>query len=342
VRTITFAILLFASSMSQAQSTLVVSCDCPGFTLWVDGRQMYQMTTSGRVTNLAPGRHLVKADVWTSPFSHSVWYDGPVDLPPNTEVRGRVVRGRGLELYGQSAIAPPPPPVVVAPPPPAYGDPYRRDERWIRRLRDAIGDALRASRYDGADCQRTVVRDLQDADASLSRGDVRNASRVLRSTERDSDRCQRPTQREVRRVLDLIADLRDERREERAERRAAAPRVECWNGSDPGCYNTKNGQPPMAGAAFAGLQSAINAVPNVFTKLDTLRSLAGSAYLTSMQATVVVRMFKPHVFQQLDAVKLIAPRLVDPQNGGGLAAELSPHQFQVQDAARIISAQRGD
>jgi hypothetical protein len=341
VRTITFAVLLLASSTSHAQSSLVVSCDCPGFTLWVDGRQMYQMTTSGRVNNLAPGRHLVKADVWTSPFSHAVWFDGPVDLPANTEVRGRVVRGRGLELYGQSAIAPPPPPVVVAPPPPAY-DPYRRDERWVRRLRDAIRDALGAARYEGPDCQRTVVRDLQDADGALYRGDVRGAARILRSTDRDVGRCQRATEREVRRVIDLVADLREERREERAERRERAPRVECWNGSDPGCYNTKNGQPPMAGAAFAGLQSAINAVPSVFTKLDTLRSFSNNAYFTSMQATVLVRMFKPHVFQQLDAVRLIAPRLVDPQNGGGIAAELSPHQFQVQDAARLISAQRGD
>ncbi len=337
MRTILLSLLLSVSSTAAAQSTLVISCDCPGFTLSVDGEQKYQMTTSGRVEGLAAGRHMVKCDVWTSPFSHSVWYDGPVDLPANTEVRGRVVRGRGLELYGQSAVAPPPPP---PPPPPAYDT--RRDERWIRRLRDAIGDALAGARDESRECRRTVLRDLEDADDALARrGDVRGAARILRGSDRDIDLCQRPTQRDLRRVLDLIADLREDRAEERAERRRP-PRVECWNNSDPGCVNTKNGQPPMTGAAFAGLQSAINSVPNVFTKLDTLRTMVGSAYLTSMQATLLVRLLKPHVFQQLDAVKVIAPRLVDPQNGGGIAAELAPHSFQVQDAAKIISAQRGD
>ena len=53
-------------------------------------------------------------------------------------------------------------------------------------------------------------------------------------------------------------------------------------------------------------------------------------------------MFKPHVFQMLDAVKAAAPKLVDPQNGAGISEKFSPHVFQGNDAAKAIAAQRGD
>ncbi len=229
----------------------------------------------------------------------------------------------------------------------------------LRKARDAVADAIDDGRDEERECRR-ALRGLEAVRDQLDEGGRRNvkmALRRLRDIADDAeDDCPKPLRRTLRRAVDLLAEFgdrdRDDDDDDRPRRRERdrdddddrpRRRVDCWNNQDPGCFNTKGGNPPMGRAAFEGLRRSVASMsPNVFQMLDALRAGMQNAYMTSMQLTVIVRLFKPNVFQMLDAVKVCAPRLVDPQNGQGVAAEFQPNVFQARDAAAIIGAQRGD
>jgi hypothetical protein len=99
----------------------------------------------------------------------------------------------------------------------------------------------------------------------------------------------------------------------------------------------------MDQAAFDGFLKALRASkPNVFNMKDVVEASLQNATLTSQQLGVIVEEFKPNSLIMLDVVKLGAPRLVDPQNGGGVSAKLAPNTILVQEAAEVIGQQRGD
>jgi len=222
----------------------------------------------------------------------------------------------------------------------------------MRRARDAVADVIEDGRDEAPECRR-ALRGLDEVRDRLDDGGrraARAALQRLRAIADDAeDDCPKQIRRGLRRAIEAIGDIPDgdddgdDRRRDRDDDRGRRRRVDCWNDADPGCANTKGGNPPMGRAAFEGLRRSVqSAGPNVFTMLDALKAGMQNAYMTSMQLVVIVRLFKPNVFQMLDAVKVCAPRLVDPQNGQGVAAEFQPNVFQARDAAGIIGAQRGD
>ncbi len=121
-------------------------------------------------------------------------------------------------------------------------------------------------------------------------------------------------------------------------------RITCWQAGDPGCERTKDGKQPMDRDAFNALVASVrSASPHVFPMLERFKTVLGQNYLTSRQLAHVLDSFKPHVFIMLDVVKAGAPRLVDPQFGAGVISEkFSPHTMVGNDAAAVVSAQRGD
>jgi hypothetical protein len=262
----------------------------------------------------------------------------------------------------------------------ACGD--ARADGGMHRLREALRDLLEDARDESGQCRRAVVNGVSDLRDRLDEMDGRRrklkmALRSLRDIEADAaDDCPGSIRKGLRRAVEILEeasesarddddddDRRDRRRRDRdrdwdrdrdrdrdrsdrdrdRDRDDRPRRVECWNAQDPGCYNTKGGNPPMQRAQFDGIRAAVNAAgPNVFGRLDAIRIGVSNAYLTSLQMILLVRMLKPSVFQMVDAVKACAPRLVDPQNGQGIAAEFGPAVFQARDAAAIVAAQRGD
>ncbi len=98
-------VLLLALLATNANGKLVVSCDCDGFVLFVDGQPAHPFAPFATITGIAPGRHSVKVEVPNGIFSTETWFNGYVDVPEGTEMRAKVKKGT-FEVYSKTAIGP--------------------------------------------------------------------------------------------------------------------------------------------------------------------------------------------------------------------------------------------
>ncbi len=230
---------------------------------------------------------------------------------------------------------------------------------------EEVREALEAGRRDGDRCRDKALGSIKDARGDvedlLRGGSAKDLERAVESIERAhaaaSSACGVGVGRRLRAARRAIQEAQsgptrargegwggDEgggraggERRERAESKAA---VDCWDDQDPGCQFIKEGQGPMEKAAWAGFIEGLRASqPNVFTMEEYLKAALGQQRLTARQLGVIVTEFRPHVFSMLDAVKICAPRLVDPQNGQSIVPLFAPHSFQGADAAKIIAGQ---
>lgn len=109
-------VLLAALAASPTTGDLMVSADAP-FALFVDGRQLNpgNLQQSWTASNLAPGRHDVRVDVWRSPFRGERLAQGFVDVPAGAQVRVKAEPNR-LVVYETVNVLAPAPSVTVAVP----------------------------------------------------------------------------------------------------------------------------------------------------------------------------------------------------------------------------------
>ena len=226
--------------------------------------------------------------------------------------------------------------------------------RDARDAANSLREAISAIDYAPRECRRAVREDVEAAQSQLRRADespsqLRHIRRSLDAALRDARAvCPRRVSSALLDATDAldgaISRARHVRRDRDDDVGEPAPRVvDCWDRSDPGCYKTKNGQPPMGAAAFRGLMDSVRASsPHIFPMKDLVVAAMQNQYMTSKQLATLLPLFKPHVFPMVDVVKACAPKLVDPQNGTSISALLQPHVFPAQDAANAIAAQRGD
>ena len=140
-------------------------------------------------------------------------------------------------------------------------------------------------------------------------------------------------------ALERLAD-RDDDRDERHERReeVRVGRRDCGTGEDPGCALPRGGQLPMDRETFAGFMASLRSNANEFTKLDIVKSTLGANTLTALQLGQVLDQFR-NEFTKLDAAKVAAPRLTNPQHALGHAAKFR-NSFSASDYSAIIAAQK--
>jgi len=107
--------LMAALAVSPTTGNLVVSADMP-FALFVDGRQVNpaNLQTSWTVSDLGAGRHALKVEGCSSPFSCRTLAEGFLEVPGGSEVRVKAEPGK-LVVYETVGLLAPPEVVVQQP-----------------------------------------------------------------------------------------------------------------------------------------------------------------------------------------------------------------------------------
>jgi len=214
----------------------------------------------------------------------------------------------------------------------------------LRDAKDALRDAKDLVEDSDARCARPLrpkLEALEDEVRDVGRGDT-SAKRALSKTRdlRDwvDNECRGKLARSVGDQLDAVADAlkdardddrddddRDDRRRrdrdrdrDRDERRQV--RRDCGTGDDPGCNLTVGGQSPMDAQAFQGFLASLKSNPNELTKVDIVRQVTRSSYLTAKQLGPVLDNFRNELLR-LDAARAAAPHVVDRSHALGHASK---------------------
>lgn len=191
---------------------LTLACDCGAMAVYLDG-QMYNFQSGrGVVNDLGSGHHSLKVDGWTGLFSHQIFFDGTVNLYPNTESRVQVYRG-GARLLGKSPIHAPPP-VFVAP---------QANDATFRLLDDAqevLRDAIDTNRDGYSQCTERTAGKLSMLAEMLKDARSRPSPRFLGELSRKAkdvneyveDACPpqtgRPIGRKLARLVEKVEQAR--------------------------------------------------------------------------------------------------------------------------------------
>src|SRR5438046_594251 len=96
---------LIASLLAVAPyGNVVVTCDCTGVIVYLDGRASGPVPQPQVVLQGVPaGRHTLKADAFPTQFQKVTWYDGVVDIAPGMEIRAKVKNGR-FDIYSTTRL----------------------------------------------------------------------------------------------------------------------------------------------------------------------------------------------------------------------------------------------
>lgn len=180
-----------------------------------------------------------------------------------------------------------------------------------------------------AECSKRLGKKLSDLVSSVEDG---LSSRKLREKVREvrtfaEDRCPKKLASKVKRALESLSDdddeeeeddrrprrrrSRDDDEEDEAPKRRAVQLRDCGTGQDPGC--NLPGALPMDAVSFRGLVSSLSSTQNEFTKLDLVRNAVSAQRITALQLGPMLDAFQNELIR-LDAAKVAAPRLVDPQH----------------------------
>jgi hypothetical protein len=94
---------------------------------------------------------------------------------------------------------------------------------------------------------------------------------------------------------------------------------DCGFAQDPGCSMTRDGQWAMDAVTFNGFATALRSNSNEMMRLDVVRVMFRSNWVTALQLGAVLDLFGNEMFR-LDVAKMAAPRVVNPQHALGHAA----------------------
>ena len=189
-------------------------------------------------------------------------------------------------------------------------------------------------------CDGAVLRDLGAADAALAF--------ALSGLEDNDDRWRHEATPDPyggrRDPRDPFEGRRDDDRGRRP--RGPDPRL-CWNfdpanpdSMDPGCANTKDGQPPMNRMAYQGLLAAAGGAHGDLELLEVVKRTVAAQPITTTQMAILLDKVASDLIR-LDVVKACAPHLVDPRNATGIPAKFR-NSLVGADAATVLSGARGD
>ena len=191
--------------------------------------------------------------------------------------------------------------------------------RALEEVQDVVADS-------DAECSKRLGKKLEalasDLDDGLSGRKLRAKVKEVRGFAQE--RCPKKLSARVKRALEALTESDDDDDESRSSRRrrsddddeddvpAPAPRrrvvLDCGTGQDPGC-----GPAAMDAVSFRGLVSSLSATPNEFSKLDLVKNAVSGQHLTAQQLGPLLDAFQNELIR-LDAAKVAAPRLVDPQH----------------------------
>lgn len=189
--------------------------------------------------------------------------------------------------------------------------------RALEEVQDVVADS-------DADCSKRLGKKLEalaaDVDDGLS--DRKLRAQVKEVREFAQERCPRKLAGKVKRALEALTESDDDDDDSRSSRRhrsddddeddVPAPRrravLDCGTGQDPGC-----GPGAMDAVSFRGLVSSLSATPNEFSKLDLVKNAVSNQRITAQQLGPMLDAFQNELIR-LDAAKVAAPRLVDPQH----------------------------
>lgn len=157
-------------------AALQVACDCGAMEIYLDGALHNVQSGSYRIGDLGAGQHTLKIMGWSGPFSRKKFYEGAINLHPDTESR-IAVNKQGARLMGKNPV-PPPAPVAKQASDRTYSEidaatdlvhdarELAREERCGRRLDDKfqnLADTLSWARQNvSIDALNTVQVKMQD------------------------------------------------------------------------------------------------------------------------------------------------------------------------------------
>lgn len=157
-------------------AALQVACDCGAMEIYLDGALHNVQSGSYRIGDLGAGQHTLKIMGWSGPFSRKKFYEGAINLHPDTESR-IAVNKQGARLMGKNPV-PPPAPVAKQASDRTYSEidaatdlvqdarELARDERCGRRLDEKfqnLVDTLGWARQNvSLDALNTVAVKMQD------------------------------------------------------------------------------------------------------------------------------------------------------------------------------------
>src|SRR5438128_472687 len=100
------AVLAAPPMPGNAAGNVIVSCDCTGVIVYLDGKASAPVPQQQvNLMGVPPGRHAMKVEAWLNAFQSATWFNGMVDLPPGTELRGMVKQGR-FDVYSTVSLMP--------------------------------------------------------------------------------------------------------------------------------------------------------------------------------------------------------------------------------------------
>ena len=229
------------------------------------------------------------------------------------------------------------------------------ERKALSLVKGALDDVQEANRS----CRRAVQKDLQDLkedldDAGLSQRKLKKIMKSLRAVREDaSDACPRSVGEYLKkagRALDDDGDdddgegdddddNDDDDDDDDDDGGESAAKVVCWNASDPGCGNTRDGHGPMQDSVFQSLLNALHAERNSLLKEDIAKTSFKTNYLTVMQLGKVISTVRNELIKE-SMVKAAAGRVVDPEHAGNIRSHFR-NSLVGSGAYRVLSQQNG-
>ncbi|GEM_PF-2815527 len=126
------------------------------------------------------------------------------------------------------------------------------------------------------------------------------------------------------------------------ERRPPPPPVvvvrDCGTGEDAGCQMQRNGDWAMDRDVFAGVFASLKGQRSDLTRLDMCKSMFARNAMTAKQLGMVLELFNSDLLR-LDAAKVAAPRVVNPQHALGLSEKFRSGLLQ-RDFTDLMAQQQ--
>jgi hypothetical protein len=123
--------------------------------------------------------------------------------------------------------------------------------------------------------------------------------------------------------------------------RPSAPRRalrDCGTGpEDAGCQESRGGLRAMDGESFAGLMQSLRSTRSEVSKRRMIVAASRSQGLTARQLVQMLELFRSEV-TQLQVVRAVAPRIIDPQRALGYASRMRSSVSR-ERMTRLLSAQ---
>ena len=289
-------------------------------------------------------------------------FEGIVNVPGGAEVFAKV-SGGNMSVYNiQKRVYP----VVAEVEPEPVVEPVQqqptivvvrertssyRGPSYIRSAMDQLDEAIYAADEDRhRACRRDVYTGLLDAHEDLSeiqRASRRSVERVFEDLlilEEDAEElCSRGVARYLGAAIDELDSYLATGRHRRGNsgtvvvehrQRAEHP---CWNRQDSGCMKTRNGYYCADARTINQLVATVKAEPNEYSKLEIVKAASRGHYFTTMQVGMVIDGFRNELIK-VDAVEIMAPRVVDPENGWAIKQRFR-NSLVGDDAVELMTAQ---